>query len=56
MIIYLPQKSDLHRGLADSVKITFKGRYILMSTEIEVNNCFVVNFLLSLLWLKSCSP
>ena len=24
--------------------ITFKGRQILMSTEIEVNNCFVICF------------
>ena len=41
--IYLPEKkNDIHRDLTASVNITFEGRYILMSTEIEVNNCFVI--------------
>ena len=34
----------IHLGLAASVNITFKGRQILMSTEIEVNNCFLYEF------------
>ena len=45
------------------MSITFKGRYILMSTEIEVNNCFCYMtfhlrmkiLLLLLLLLKTCS-
>ena len=45
------------------VNITFKARLILVSTEIEVNNCLLYDFLtmnekcsiLSLLLLGSCS-
>ena len=42
MRIYLPEKVIIHRGRQAEVNITFKGRLILMSTEIEVNNCFVI--------------
>ena len=40
--IYLPEKVIFHRGRQAEVNITFEGRYILMSTEIEVNDCFVI--------------
>ena len=36
-MIYLPEKVKIHQ-----VNTTFKGRWILMPTEIEVNNCFVI--------------
>ena len=44
MRIYLPEKviSTEATSLAAEVNITFKGRYILISTEIEVNSCFVI--------------
>ena len=48
--IYLPEKSDIHRGHKAMVNIAFGGRYIHMSTSfilvchmstgIEVNKCF----------------
>ena len=40
--ICLPEKRDIHRGRKAEVNITVEVRYILMSTEIEVNNCFVI--------------
>ena len=40
--IYLPEKVIIHRGRQAMVNITFKGRSNLMSTEIGVNNCFVI--------------
>ena len=41
MRIYLPEKVIIHQGRLAEVNICFKGRSILMSTENEVNNCFV---------------
>ena len=35
-MIYLPEKMKCE------VDVTFKGRHIFRSTEIEVNNCFVM--------------
>ena len=39
------RKSNIHRGrktsMTASVNITFSGRQILMSTEIEVSNCIL---------------
>ena len=35
-------KSHIHWGHKAEVNISFKGKYILMSTEIEVTNCFVI--------------
>ena len=40
VVIY--PKKVIHGGHKAEVNITFKGRYILMSMEIEVNNCFVI--------------
>ena len=44
MRIYLPEKVIFTEAtsLAAEVNITFKGRCILISTEIEVNNGFVI--------------
>ena len=36
-----PKKSDVHRGEAE-VNITFEGWLILMLTEKECTNCFVI--------------
>ena len=41
MKIYLVE-SDIHHDRTTEVNITFKGNQILMSYEIEVNNCFVI--------------
>ena len=38
------RKSDIHRGHKAEVNITFKGRSILLSTEIEVNYCLLNDF------------
>ena len=35
---HLPEKVIFTKALI----ITFKGKYILMSMEIDVNNCFVI--------------
>ena len=45
--IYLPKleiftEAARPRCIAASVNITFEGRLILMSTEVEVKNCSVV--------------
>ena len=60
-------KSDIHRGRKADLNITFKGRWILMSTEIEANiflkpiilfynfSTINENVLLLLLSLKPCS-
>ena len=44
MRFYLPEKVIFTEAtsLAAEVNITFKGRWILISTEIEVNNCFAI--------------
>ena len=36
-----PENSDVHRGEAD-LNITFKSKLILMLTEKECTNCFVI--------------
>ena len=36
------RKSDMHQGSKAQVYITFKGRQILMSNKIEVNNFFAI--------------
>ena len=37
-------KSDILRGRKAEVNITLKGRWILMSTVIEVNNLWLFNY------------
>ena len=34
-------KSDIYLGLAALVNINFAGRYILMYTKIDVNDCII---------------
>ena len=61
MRIYLPEKVCYSPRRWVEVNITFKCKLILMSTEIEVNNCYIITLsnrmknILSLLLLKSCS-
>ena len=53
MRIYLPEKVIFTEAtsLAAEVNITFKGRCILISTEIEVNNGFVIYMTFYFFWL-----
>ena len=39
--IYQPENSDVHQG-EDEVNITFEGELILMLTEKECTDCFVI--------------
>ena len=39
--IYQPENSDVHRG-EDEVNIAFEGGLILMLSEKECTNCFVI--------------
>ena len=45
MRIYLPEKVIIDQGRKADMNATFKGRKIplfIMSTKIEVNDCFVI--------------
>ena len=38
------EKDDIQLGRKAEMNFSLQGRYILISTEIEVNNCFVISY------------